>query len=135
MSIRFTIVHEIPIIPYASEPRRFRLGAYALAIGLTACAIAAFAIVFPLPSILELLNYPPGTSMRPMGATAMIVLGAMAGLFVAFPLAVIALVFGRRRRAAVVIGLLALVLVCGAVFGDYWLFNHIVSTRGYVMEP
>ena len=103
--------------------------------GLTACGVAALAIVFPLPSILELLNYPPGTPMRPMGATMMIVLGGMAGLFVAFPLAVVALVGGRRRRAAVVIGLLAIVLACGAVFGDSWLFNHIVSTRGYVMEP
>jgi hypothetical protein len=128
-------VPERLIISYASEPAGFRPRVYAVAFGVVACIVAIFAIIFPLPSILELLHYPPGTSMRPMGATLMIGLGAMTGVFFGLPLTALCFILGRRRRGALIVGLAALVLVSASILADYCLFNHIVSSRGYILEP
>jgi hypothetical protein len=86
------------------------------------------AIVAPIPSIIDVASYPPGTSMRPMGAVGMITLGGAAGLLIALPLALVGLILGRRRRAGVVLGLYA-------AFGDSFVFHSVVESRGYVMEP
>jgi hypothetical protein len=93
------------------------------------------AIVAPIPSIIEVASFPPGTSMRPMGAVGMITLGGAAGLLIALPLALVGLILGRRRRAGVVLGVVAVVLGLCAVFGDSFVFHYVVESRGYVMEP
>lgn len=106
-----------------------------LVCGITASCIAVVATIAPIPSIVEVASYPPGTSMRPMLAVGMRFLGAAAGLIAALPLALVCLIKGRRKRAGVILGVIALVLGLIAVFGDTSLFNYIVASRGYIMEP
>ena len=73
--------------------------------------------------------------MRPMGAAAAIFVGAAIGRFLALPTAIIGLILGRRQRSTVLLGLAGCVLACASVVADHSLFNFIVSSRGYVMEP
>ena len=106
-----------------------------LVFGITSCCTAIAAIIVPFPSILEVASYPPGTSMRPMGATAMLFLGAAAGLVIAMPLALLCLISGWRRRGGMTLGAIALLLGLVAIFGDGVVFKYIIASRGYVMEP
>jgi len=125
---------DVPIAEYAPQtPKRIRRPQTVL--GLAACAIAIFAILVPLPFILEMLCYPPGTSMRPMFAAVAIYLGAAIGRFIALPMAIIGLVLGLRQRWTVLLGLTACALAYASVVADHSLFDLIVSSRGYVMEP
>jgi hypothetical protein len=125
---------DIPIAEYAPQPPKHTRRPQNV-LGLVACAIATGAILLPLPMIFEMLGSPPGSSMRPMGAVAAIFLGAAMGLFLALPTAIVALILGRRQRRTVLLAIIACLLACTSVVADYSLFNFIVSSRGYVMEP
>ncbi len=103
--------------------------------GITACCIAAAAIIAPIPAMAEVASYPPGTTMRPMRAAGMLFLGGAAGLLVVLPLALFCLVKGRHRRAGIALGLIGVVLGVVATVGDSYVFKSIVSNRGCVMEP
>lgn len=103
--------------------------------GITACCVAVAAIIAPIPSIAEVASYPPGTSMRPMGAAAMLLLGGAAGMLAVLPLALYCLVRGRHTPAGLILGAVGLLLGVIAVFGDTCVFNYIVTSRGYLMEP
>jgi len=120
-------------INYTAESRRPSQAW--LACGIIACCVAVVAIAAPLRSIAEVASFPPGTSMRPMSAVGMLFLAGAAGLFIALPLSLCCLIGGRRRRAGLVLGLVSFLLGIVAVFGDGYLFNCIVASRGYVMEP
>jgi hypothetical protein len=124
-----------PILPYASDVAKPPSRTAFIIFGSLACAIAIFAALFPLPAVLELRHYPPGTSMRPMWAVTLIFLGSVTGAFVALPLAIAGLITGRRWRAGWILGLIAVFLAIASIFPNKLLFDHLVSSRGYVMEP
>ena len=103
--------------------------------GLIACVLGIAAILLPIPSLLEVANNPPGTSMRPMGAAMMLGLSTMAGLFVVLPLSVISLVMGWRKRGGRLLGATAMLLGLCALFLVPAIFKYLITSRGYIMEP
>ncbi len=121
------------IIEYAVKTERPTVAW--LVCGITACAIAVFAIVAPIPSMLDVASYPPGTVIRPMLASAVLFMCAATGLFVAMPLALYCLVAGWRRRGGRALGIVGILLGLIATIGDVWVFNYIVTTNGYIMAP
>jgi hypothetical protein len=103
--------------------------------GITACCIAVVAIIAPIPSIVEVASWPPGTPMRPMGALMMMFFGRATGLLAVSPLALLCLIKGWHRRAGRILGLIGFLLGAVAIFGDSCVFDYIFATRGYIMAP
>lgn len=106
-----------------------------LVCGIAACCIAVVAIIAPIPSIAKVASYPPGTTMRPMSEAGIVFLGGAAGLLAVLPLALFCLIKGWHKRAGRILGLIGLLLSVIAIFGDSYVFNYIVASRGYIMAP
>jgi hypothetical protein len=73
--------------------------------------------------------------MRARAAEGMLFWCAVAALLIVMPLALLCLIKGRRKRASIILSAAAFVLGLVAVFGDTYVFNYIVASRGYVMDP
>jgi hypothetical protein len=99
-----------------------------------ACIAATFASATPIPSLLEMASYPPGTAMRPMGATAAVVLAVLGSLVVATPLALLGLFASRRSNRLNWFGYLALIIAILTVVGPPALMELIIQSRGYIMK-
>lgn len=99
-----------------------------------ACVVAAIALAFPIPSLLEMASYPPGTAMRPMGAVGAVVLSSLGGLFLAVPLAILGLLASRRLGRQIWFGYAALLIASLAVVGPPTILELIINIQGYVMK-
>jgi hypothetical protein len=111
-----------------ASPKWFTFGA-------PACAIGLLAIACPIPSLIELASYPLGSSLRPMGAAAAVMLGAAAGCFIVLPLSVACVVHGRRSRVGIAMGCVSIMVAVVAIVLGFYLFNYIVTSRGYELLP
>jgi hypothetical protein len=121
-------------IDYAHHVVRRGWPRLAMGFGIAGCVSGAIAIVLPLWPLWSFYNIPVGTSMRPMWLTAILVIFAALGLFVALPLSVTCLALGWRERRARWISLLGVLLSLSATFIGFGLFNWIVAVRHFVLE-
>jgi hypothetical protein len=99
-----------------------------------ASVVAAIAIATPIPPLLEMASYPPGTAMRPMSAVAAVVFSSLGGLSLAVPLAAWGLIASRRLARQNWFGYFAMLLALSAVVAMPVVLNVIISSRGYVMK-
>jgi hypothetical protein len=121
-------------IDYAHRVDRRGWPRFAMGFGIAGCVTGAIAIPFPLWPLWGFYHVPVGTSMRPMGLTAILVIFAVIGLFIALPLSLTCLALGWRERRARWICLMGVLLSLSATFVGFGLFNWIVAVRHFVLE-
>jgi hypothetical protein len=126
---------EIEPIPYATVVRALVNRNAVLTFGSLACIAGFLANAIPAYFVLCVLKFPPGMSMRPMIQVGMVFLGAVGGVFMVLPLAVVCLVKGRRLRLGWFLGIIGLVLAISPWFLNNGLLNWVIAKRGFVMEP
>jgi hypothetical protein len=123
-------------LDYAAPTSRF--GArprLAQRLGIAGWIVGLIATLIPLWYLIDFNEIAPGTSMRPMAMTAVVGLGAAAGLLVALPLSLACLLFGWRTRRMRWLSFFSVLMSIAAIFLGILLFNHIVAARGFILEP
>ena len=101
---------------------------------IAACALAAFGLLFPLPSFVELYNEPAGSSVRPMGQAALIFLAG-----IGTPIVVVILLLATdtifKPGASRWLSVLAIVLAAIPFPAYVLLFRWIVDSHRLVLKP
>jgi hypothetical protein len=117
------------LLSYATPVATRRRERIALCLGMAACLAGVGGMWVGLSPVLGLLDSPVGSEVSFFSLDAALILGKLAGFFVALPLGVVGLILGWRWRAPRWVGFLGILLALAAIFLAEGLCGWIVSNR------
>ena len=106
-----------------------------LACAFVACAVGLTGNVLGMLAASSLRHVPPGTFIRPMGLAALLFFIALGTAGVGLPLAILALVSGRRRMLIWLVAVVGIALSLMPLFTSRMVWDWIVARRGLIEEP